>query len=231
MSRQSAPISVHASGCVARWMVTYSRMTVPAPIRTPDGVPGLNLRSCGSPPTPAPGAQLGAGVRIGPYAIVGADVTIGDEAEIAGHAVLEGRGGLGQRVSARPARHAEATRRAVRAWGLEILCLNPPEYSSSLTAVLMPQGHSEADFRKAVLEHFNMSLGQGLGKVAGKVFRIGHLGDFNDLMLMGTLAGVEMGLELAGVPHQQGGVAAAMDYLIAAKAAPDRKQAAKLGVA
>ncbi|MEK7874653.1 MAG: aminotransferase class V-fold PLP-dependent enzyme, partial [Pseudomonadota bacterium] len=128
-------------------------------------------------------------------------------------------------------RHAEATRRAVRAWGLDILCLNPAEYSSSLTAVLMPQGHSEADFRKAVLDNFNMSLGQGLGKVAGKVFRIGHLGDFNDLMLMGTLAGVEMGLELAGVPHQKGGVAAALDYLIAAKAAPGRKQAAKLGVA
>src|SRR5450830_1166090 len=96
-------------------------------------------------------------------------------------------------------RHAEATRRAVRAWGLEILCLNPAEYSSSLTAVLIPQGHSEADFRKVVLDNFNMSLGQGLGKVAGKVFRIGHLGDFNDLMLIGTLAGVEMGLELAEI--------------------------------
>jgi len=128
-------------------------------------------------------------------------------------------------------RHAEATRRAARAWGLEILCLNPAEYSSSLTAVLMPEGHNEAEFRKVVLDNFNMSLGSGLGKVAGKVFRIGHLGDFNDLMLAGTLAGVEMGLALAGVPHKKGGVAAAMDYLIAAKAAPGKKQAAKLGVA
>ncbi len=110
-------------------------------------------------------------------------------------------------------RHAEATRRAVRAWGLEILCANPAEYSSSLTAVLMPEGHDEAQFRKVVLEHFDLSLGSGLGKVAGKAFRIGHLGDFNDLMLMGTLAGVEMGLELARVPSRKGGAAAAMGYL------------------
>jgi alanine-glyoxylate transaminase/serine-glyoxylate transaminase/serine-pyruvate transaminase len=116
-------------------------------------------------------------------------------------------------VFARHDRHAEATRRAVRAWGLEILCLNPAEYSSSLTAVLMPGGLNEAAFRKVVLDHFNMSLGSGLGKITGKVFRIGHLGDFNDLMLAGTLAGVEMGLQLAGVPHQQGGVAAALAYL------------------
>jgi len=127
-------------------------------------------------------------------------------------------------------RHAEATRRAVRAWGLEVLCANPAEYSSSLTAVLMPQGHNEADFRKVVLDHFNMSLGSGLGKLAGKVFRIGHLGDFNDLMLAGTLAGVEMGLALAGVPHQKGGTAAALDYLISAGTA-SRKPAPKLGVA
>ena len=110
-------------------------------------------------------------------------------------------------------RHAEATRRAVRAWGLEILCLNPTEYSSALTAVLMPDGHSEVDFRKAVLERFNMSLGSGLGKIANKVFRIGHLGDFNDLTLLGTLCGVEMGLAVAGIPHQKGGVGAAMEYL------------------
>ena len=116
-------------------------------------------------------------------------------------------------VFARHDRHAEATRRAVRAWGLEILCLEPLEYSSALTAVLMPAGHDEAAFRKVVLERFNMSLGSGLGKVAGKVFRIGHLGDFNDLTLAGTLAGVEMGLELAGVPHRKGGVAAALEYL------------------
>jgi len=116
-------------------------------------------------------------------------------------------------VFARHDRHAEATRRAVRAWGLEILCQNPAEYSSSLTAVLMPPGHGEIAFRKAVLDHFNMSLGSGLGKLTDKVFRIGHLGDFNDLTLLGTLAGVEMGLEIAGVPHKKGGVAAAMSYL------------------
>ncbi|MDH5534701.1 MAG: aminotransferase class V-fold PLP-dependent enzyme [Betaproteobacteria bacterium] len=123
-------------------------------------------------------------------------------------------------------RHAEATRRAVRAWGLEILCANPTEYSSSLTAVLMPQGHSEIAFRKVVLEHFDMSLGSGLGKVADKVFRIGHLGDFNDLMLMGTLAGVEMGLELARVPHKKGGVAAAMEYLATARSGKAAQQKA-----
>ena len=128
-------------------------------------------------------------------------------------------------------RHAEATRRAVRAWGLEILCLNPAEYSSSLTAVLMPEGHSEAEFRKVVLEHFNMSLGSGLGRLANKVFRIGHLGDFNDITLIGTLGGVEMGLELANVPHQKGGVDAAMDYLMGASAAQRKQSAAKLGVA
>jgi alanine-glyoxylate transaminase/serine-glyoxylate transaminase/serine-pyruvate transaminase len=115
-------------------------------------------------------------------------------------------------------RHAEATRRAVRSWGLEVLCLNPAEYSSALTAVLMPAGYNEVDFRKVVLDRFNMSLGSGLGKLAQKVFRIGHLGDFNDLTLLGTLAGVEMGLGLAGVPHQSGGVAAAMDYLAGASA-------------
>jgi alanine-glyoxylate transaminase/serine-glyoxylate transaminase/serine-pyruvate transaminase len=113
-------------------------------------------------------------------------------------------------------RHAEATRRAVRAWGLEILCIEPAEYSSALTAVLMPAGHSEVAFRKVVLDRFDMSLGSGLGKVADKVFRIGHLGDLNDLTLLGTLSGVEMGLELAGLPHKKGGVAAAMDYLVAA---------------
>ena len=116
-------------------------------------------------------------------------------------------------VFARHDRHAEATRKAVRAWELEILCADPVEYSSSLTAVMMPDGHSGDAFRKTVLDHFDMSLGNGLGKVADKVFRIGHLGDFNDLMLAGTLSGVEMGLSLAGIPHQKGGVAAALDYL------------------
>lgn len=126
-------------------------------------------------------------------------------------AMLEEEGLLN--VFRRHDRHAEATRRAVRAWGLEILCLEPREYSSSLTAVRMPEGRSADALRKVILESFNMSLGSGLGKIADKVFRIGHLGDFNDLMLMGTLAGVEMGLSLSGVPFKKGGVAAAMDYL------------------
>lgn len=134
-----------------------------------------------------------------------------------------------ENVFKRHDRHAEATRRAVRAWGLEILCLNPAEYSSALTAVLMPEGYSEVEFRKVVLDNFNMSLGSGLGKVANKVFRIGHLGDFNDLMLCGTLCGVEMGLELAAVPHKKGGVAAAMAYL--AVAAPESKTAITLNAA
>ena len=116
-------------------------------------------------------------------------------------------------VFARHDRLAEATRRAVRAWGLEILCLNAEEYSSSLTAILMPEGHDADVLRKVALERFDLSLGTGLGKVKGKVFRIGHLGDFNDLMLAGTLCGVEMGLGLAGVPHQRGGVDAALRYL------------------
>jgi alanine-glyoxylate transaminase/serine-glyoxylate transaminase/serine-pyruvate transaminase len=119
-------------------------------------------------------------------------------------------------VFARHARHAEATRRTVRAWGLEILCADPAEYSNSLTAVLMPAGHDEAQFRRVVLERYDLSLGAGLTKLKGKVFRIGHLGDFNDLTLLGTLAGVEMGLACAGVPHRKGGVRAAMDFLEAA---------------
>jgi len=110
-------------------------------------------------------------------------------------------------------RLAEATRCAVRAWGLELFARNPDQYSSVLTAVLMPDGFAETALREVVLKKFNMSLGAGLGKIAGRVFRIGHLGDFNELMLAGTLAGVEMGLELAGVPHNIGGVAAALEYL------------------
>ena len=121
-------------------------------------------------------------------------------------------------VFARHDRLAEATRRAVQAWGLEILCQDPDARSSVLTAVLMPDGHSADAFRKVVLDRFNMSLGNGLNKVADKVFRIGHLGDFNELMLMGTLAGVEMGLGAAGVPHKKGGVDAAMAYLEKANA-------------
>ena len=116
-------------------------------------------------------------------------------------------------VFARHDRHAEATRRAVRAWGLEILCREPRDYSSSLTAVLMPAGHNADDFRAVALDAFDISLGTGLTKLAGKVFRIGHLGDTNDLTILGALAGVEMGLALAGVPHEKGGVQAAMDYL------------------
>ena len=110
-------------------------------------------------------------------------------------------------------RHAAATRKAVQAWGLEVLCQEPKDYSSALTAVLLPDGHNADAFRAGVLQNFNMSLGNGLAKLAGKVFRIGHLGDFNDLMLLGTLSGVEMGLSLANIPHQKGGVDAAMNML------------------
>jgi alanine-glyoxylate transaminase/serine-glyoxylate transaminase/serine-pyruvate transaminase len=124
-----------------------------------------------------------------------------------------------ENVFARHRRHGEATRAAVQAWGLEVLCQAPAEYSPVLTAVVMPDGHNADAFRKIVHSSFNMSLGQGLGKVSGKVFRIGHLGDFNDLTLMGTLAGVEMGLGLAGVPHRKGGVLAAMERLSADSAA------------
>ena len=110
-------------------------------------------------------------------------------------------------------RHAAATRKAVQAWGLEVLCQEPKDYSSALTAVLLPDGHNADSLRAGVLQNFNMSLGNGLAKLAGKVFRIGHLGDFNDLMLLGTLSGVEMGLSLANIPHQKGGVDAAMNML------------------
>lgn len=116
-------------------------------------------------------------------------------------------------VFARHDRHAEATRRAVQGWELEILCANPEEYSSTLTAVMMPEGYDADTVRKVILENFDLSLGTGLGKVKGKIFRIGHLGDFNDLMLAGTLAGVEMGLAIAGVPFSKRGLAAALDYL------------------
>ena len=116
-------------------------------------------------------------------------------------------------VFARHQRHAEATRRAVRGWGLEVLCRNPDEYSGALTAVLMPDGHDADAFRREVLARFDMSLGTGLGKLAGRVFRIGHLGYFNDLMLCGTLCGVEMGLAQCAVPHAGNGVAAALAYL------------------
>jgi alanine-glyoxylate transaminase/serine-glyoxylate transaminase/serine-pyruvate transaminase len=118
-------------------------------------------------------------------------------------------------VFARHDRHAEATRRAVRAWGLEIWCREPRDYSPTLTAVLMPEDHDADLFRSIALEHYDVSLGTGLSKVAGKVFRIGHLGDINDLTMVGALAGVEMALSVAGVPHKKGGVQAAIDYLTA----------------
>ncbi|MCY1205527.1 Serine--glyoxylate aminotransferase [compost metagenome] len=117
-------------------------------------------------------------------------------------------------VFARHRRHGQATRLAVEAWGLELLSLDPAAHSPALTAVLMPAGHGADAFRKVVLERFDMSLGQGLGKLADRVFRIGHLGHFNDLTLCGTLAGVEMGLAAAGVPHRPGGVRAAMEFLV-----------------
>jgi alanine-glyoxylate transaminase/serine-glyoxylate transaminase/serine-pyruvate transaminase len=130
-------------------------------------------------------------------------------------------------VFARHARHGEAARRAVRAWGLEVFCREPRHYSNSLTAVLMPEGQSADRFRRVVHETFDMSLGNGLSKVADRVFRIGHLGDFNDLMLAGTLSGVEMGLEVAGVPHKKGGAAAALAYLAGEAAeARNRRSAA-----
>jgi alanine-glyoxylate transaminase / serine-glyoxylate transaminase / serine-pyruvate transaminase len=116
-------------------------------------------------------------------------------------------------VFRRHKRLAEATRRAVQAWGLEIWACNPAEYSSSVTAVLLPGGFNEVEFRALLLERFNLSLGAGLGKAAGQVFRIGHLGDFNELMLAGTLAGIEMGLDITGIPHRKAGITAALDYL------------------
>jgi len=118
-----------------------------------------------------------------------------------------------ENVFNRHIRFAEATRIAVNAWGLEILCKNPKEYSSSLTAVLVPEGHDADSLRKIILDDYNMSLGTGLAKVAGKVFRIGHLGDFNELMLAGTLSGVEMGLMKSKIPFKKGGILKALEFL------------------
>jgi alanine-glyoxylate transaminase/serine-glyoxylate transaminase/serine-pyruvate transaminase len=131
-----------------------------------------------------------------------------------------------ERVFARHDRHAEATRRAVSAWGLELLCQDPREYSSSLTAVLMPDGQDADALRRLILERFDLSLGNGLGKLAGRVFRIGHLGDFNDLMLAGTLSGIEMGLQLSGRRFDESGVAAALACLAQHAAAPARRASA-----
>ena len=119
-----------------------------------------------------------------------------------------------ENVFHRHKRHGEATRSAVRAWDLQICALNPAEYSNSVTTIFLPKGHSADAFRKVVLDQFNMALGSGLGKLADRVFRIGHLADFNDVMLAGTFGGVEMGLELAGVPHKKGGVAAGLASLV-----------------
>lgn len=116
-------------------------------------------------------------------------------------------------VFERHRRLAIATQLAVAGWGLENLCVSPEECSNSTTAVLMPEGHDADKLRDIILDRFNMSLGMGLGKVKGTVFRIGHIGDFNELMLAGTLSGVEMGLEIAGVPHKKGGVNAALEFL------------------
>jgi len=120
-----------------------------------------------------------------------------------------------ENVFARHVRHGEATRIAVRGWGLEILCQDPALYSNALTAVVMPDGTGADALRQTILDGFDMSLGTGLNKIADRVFRIGHLGDFNDLTLMGTLCGVEMGLQRAGVAHNKGGAQAAMDFLAA----------------
>jgi alanine-glyoxylate transaminase / serine-glyoxylate transaminase / serine-pyruvate transaminase len=128
-------------------------------------------------------------------------------------------------VFARHAVLAEATRCAVRAWGLEILCRDPAYYSPTITAVLLPAGHDADAFRELALARFNISLGTSFGKFAGQYFRIGHLGDTNALTLVGALAGVEMTLKLRGVPHRSGGVQAAMEYLTSSAADPSRAAA------
>jgi alanine-glyoxylate transaminase/serine-glyoxylate transaminase/serine-pyruvate transaminase len=128
-------------------------------------------------------------------------------------------------VFARHHRLAEATRRAVRAWGLETLCREPKYYSPTITAVLLPDGHDADAFRNLALENFNISYGASFGRYAGKYFRIGHLGDINDGTLMGALGITEMALALAGIPHKKGGVQAAVDYLISAHAGPARAAA------
>ena len=122
-------------------------------------------------------------------------------------------------------RHAAATRAAVQGWGLDIVCEAPEDYSSTVTAVFTPEGHNADNLRKVILNNFDMSLGAGLAKLQGKAFRIGHLGSFNDLMLVGTLGGVEMGLRLAGVPHRDGGVMAALEHLAPAGKTPDQHTA------
>ena len=130
-----------------------------------------------------------------------------------------------EEVFARHERLSEATRRDVQAWGFDTQCRHAKYYSPAVTTVLMPDGHNADAFRKIVLDNFNMSLGTGLNKIAGKAFRIGHLGDTNELTILGALTGVEMGFEVAGIPHKKGGVAAAMNY-IAETAGPAKAAAA-----
>jgi alanine-glyoxylate transaminase/serine-glyoxylate transaminase/serine-pyruvate transaminase len=131
-----------------------------------------------------------------------------------------------ENVFRRHNRHAAATRAAVQAWGLDIVCEAPEDYSSTVTAVFTPDGHDADTVRKVILSNFDMSLGAGLSKLQGKVFRIGHLGSFNDLMLVGTLGGVEMGLRLVGVPHREGGVMAALEHLAPSALAAGQHSAA-----
>ena len=128
-------------------------------------------------------------------------------------------------VFARHDRLAEATRRAVRGWGLEIMCREPRYYSPTITAVMLPEGHDADAFRNLALDHFNISYGSSFGRNAGKYFRIGHLGDINDTHLMGALAATEMALALAGIPHKKGGAQAAMDYLVSAHGSAARAAA------
>ncbi len=132
-----------------------------------------------------------------------------------------------ENVLHRHARHGAATRAAARAWGLDMVPEDPAEYSNSLTALYTPDGHNADRLRQIILDQFDMSLGTGLGRLAGKVFRIGHLGAFNDLTLAGTLSGVEMGLALAGIPHRSGGVLAAMESLTASAQKPEAASAAR----
>jgi alanine-glyoxylate transaminase/serine-glyoxylate transaminase/serine-pyruvate transaminase len=128
-----------------------------------------------------------------------------------------------ENVFRRHQRHAQATRAAVSQWGLELVCEGPEEYSSTVTAVFTPEEHNADHLREVILNNFDLSLGAGLSKLQGKAFRIGHLGSFNDLMLVGTLGGVEMGLRLAGVPHREGGVMAALQRLAPSAAVVEPK--------
>jgi alanine-glyoxylate transaminase/serine-glyoxylate transaminase/serine-pyruvate transaminase len=128
-------------------------------------------------------------------------------------------------VFARHDKMAEATRRAVRGWGLEIMCREARYYSPTVTAVMLPDGHDADAFRNLALDHFNISYGSSFGKHAGKYFRIGHLGDINDTHLIGALGATEMALAVAGIPHKKGGTQAAIDYLVSAHSSGARAAA------